>query len=220
MMKLKLLQQKLVKTSVIVAGVVAALGAGAYGIYMWSDSLQQDFTKIEREARSMQSDVSMRENKAFEAEKYMGLYRQIDQSDESAKRSELDRDKAQKWISQVAAELRLTNLDGTFNPVVNVESEEFKRNTLVATTSKVTLTFGALSDEQLYRFVQAIAEDFPGYVRITKVTFERRGKIDDSTLINASKGTFPELVTGAVEFQWIAVKKAPSATTPQDGGMQ
>lgn len=213
MMKFKALQQKLVKTSAITVTAVCALGAAAYGVYMWSDSLNQDFTKAEREARNLRNDLNMREDKAIEAEKYIGLYAEIQEGDESSKRSDLNRDKAQRWISEVAGQLQLSNLNGTFDPVVNIESAEFQKKTLQAITSKVTLTFAALSDEQLYRFVQAISKDFPGYVRITKVTIERKGSIDDTTLINAGKGIFPELVEGSIEFQWIAVKK-PVAEEP------
>lgn len=221
MMKQKILQQRLTKMSIISAAIVAALGAGAYGVYAWNDSLEQDLAKAERDVRTVQSDFSLREQKIIEADQYMGVYQELIRDDAQEKLSDLNRDKAQQWISATALEYQITNLNGNFDPVTPLNNPEFHKKTLQGITSRVTLSFGALTDEQLFRFVNAIATRFPGYVKITKVSFEKKGPINDETLLAAGRGNFPELVTGTVDFNWIAVKKPAQEQTPnaQEGQM-
>lgn len=220
MIKYKNLRQKLVKTAIVTTVTASLLGAAAFGAYTWYSSVEQELRRAEGSVQSARNDLMSRQNKASEAEKYMGLYQQLIGDSEQEKLSDLNREKAQKWISSIAKELHMSKLEGDFDPVTDIQAPEFKKTTLHGVNSKVRLTFGAMSDEQLYRFVQAIARDFPGYVRITRVNFEKKGEIDDAALVAAGRGNFPELVSGSIEFNWIAVKKnaqADNANQNQQG---
>lgn len=217
MMKHKLLQQKLNKLSIIAVAGLSALGAATYGVYSWSSSLDQEFKKTESDLRNFSGDLSLRRQKSDEADKYLGLYQKLVSEEEQEKLLNLNRDKAQKWISAKAAELRISNLTGSFDPVTPIDSPEFKKKTLQGIASKVSLTFAAMTDEQLFLFVEAIKTDFPGYTEITKATFEKKGDIDDDILLAAGRGSFTELVSGSIEFNWIAMKKLTPGAVANEG---
>lgn len=216
-MKFKALQQRLIRISVIAAVIVAVLGAGLYALQSWSESLAIEHRQIQSRLSATRSDIATRESKAMDAEKYMGLYKTLISSSEQDKLADLNRDKAQDWISEAASELQLSELNGAFDPVVNIDGANFKKKTLQGVTSKVTLTFSALTDEQLYRFLEAVIVDFPGYVKVNKVVLEKKGDINDAILIAAGRGKFVPLVSGQLEFNWIAMKKnAPESSSSEE----
>lgn len=220
MSKYRDLQQRLIKVSIIAVATVSAFGAFFYALYTWQDSLAADYKKVQIRLRTARSDIAVREQKADDAEKYMGLYETIMGASEQDKLGELNRNKAQDWISNAAAELQLGDLTGVFDPVVSLDSGAFKKKTLQGVTSKVTLNFSAMTDEQLFKFMEAIIVDFPGYVKINKVSIDKRGDIDDAALLSAGRGRFTDFVSGTMEFNWIAIKKLEATPPPANDYMQ
>ena len=206
-MKAQTLKKQLIKVSILALIATSASAAAAYGIYAWSSGLQEEARVAKNNLSRALGDVTSRQLKNEKAQEYLELYLKITGESEQAKISDLNRDKAQAWLKQAALQNNITNLEGAVDPIKPIASESFKKKTFEGITSKVTLKFGAMTDEQIYRFVEAILTRFPGYVKITRFELIKEGEITDDVLIAASRGTFPDLVTGIVEFNWIGIRE-------------
>lgn len=219
MMKYQVLHKQLVKISIIALVVVFASAAVAAGIYAWSSSLDDEVQAAQSKVNTARSELTSREEKTREAKQYLDLYKQITGTSEKSKLSDLDRDKAQLWISGTAKKLDLINLEGSFEPIAPIASPAFQKKTLQGIVSKVTLKFSAMTDEQLYRFIEAISTGFPGYIKIEKLEVQKKGEITDDVLRSAGAGKFPALVDGMLEFNWIGIKEA-SPQVNENAGQQ
>lgn len=219
MMKAQTLKKELIRLAIIAAVAVSASGAVAYGIYSWSSGLQTEAQAAKNKLSRAQGDVRGREAKNREANEYLELYRKITGDSETEKISELNREKAENWIQQTAFQYNIMKLEGAVDPITPIENPEFHKKTFEGITSKITLKFSAMTDEQIFQFMNALLTRFPGYIKITRVVLTRQGEITDATLVAAGRGQFPDLVTGEMEFHWIGVREVPEGTARQaDGG--
>lgn len=207
MVKSQALKKKLIKTSIIMLVAVSASAAIAYSVFAWSSSLQEDARKAENKLNAARRDVSSREIKNADARKYLELYKRITGESEQAKISDLSREKAQLWLKELARQTGVVNLQGSFSPVTPMKDENFRKKTLEGISSEVKLEFSAMTDENAYRFLNAVLHRFPGYVKVTAFTLTRDGEISDSVLVATGRGEIPALVKGSMDFYWIGVRE-------------
>lgn len=217
MVKYQALRKNLIKISIIVSVLVLVSSVVAYSTHAWYSGKQADARRAQGQLNTAEGEVNSRGLKNEDARKYLELYRQITGESEQAKISDLSRDKAQLWLRSVANANDIMNLKGSFEPVQDIPAASFKKKTLAGIASLVKLEFGAMSDEQIFHFVQAILDRFPGYVKINTFTLERGGEITPDTLRNAGRGQFPELVKGKMEFYWVGVREVDPDAAQQGG---
>lgn len=215
MIKAQTLKKKLMKISIIASVVVLVTGAAAYGVFAWSSGLVDEAKDAKNKVNRARGDVTNREAKNKEAQEYLELYNQITSDSEQNKISDLNRDKAEEWIKRTAIEHNILNMTGSVDPIAPIASPAFKKKTFEGITSTVELKFGAMTDEQVFRFVDALLKNFPGYVKIDSFTITKRGEITQTVIQQAQRGQFPELVVGELQFHWIGVREVPTAS-PQN----
>lgn len=212
MIKAQALKKELIRLAIVAAVAVSVSGAVAYGIYTWSSGLQAEAQSAKNKLNQAQGDVRGREEKNREATEFLELYRKITGDSETEKISELNREKAENWIQQTALEYNIIKLEGAVDPIAPIENPEFRKKTFEGITSKITLKFSAMTDEQIFQFMNALLTRFPGYIKMTRVDLTRQGEITDATLVAAGRGQFPDLVTGEMEFHWIGVREVPEGS--------
>lgn len=208
MIKTKILQKRLIKWSLGLLLVLAGLGGATVVLYNYNASLEAEQKKLQAKVNTIKKDISTSETKAQDADKYLQLYEKIRGTDEAARLVALDRDVAARWISDVAKRYALSDFDGSaFSPIIVIANKDYQKKTLQGIVSDVSLVFKALSDEQVFRFLEAILEEFPGYVRITGLAITKQEDVTDDMLVAASKGLEPKLVSAKLDFQWIGVQE-------------
>lgn len=207
MVKTQSLKKKLIKLSIVGLVIVSVCAAAAYGVFAWSTSLLDEAKSANSKLSRARGDVSSREQKNREAQGYLELYNEIQGDSEQAKISELDREKAEIWLKEQALRNNIIHLEGSFEPIKPVEASAFKKKTFEGITSKVMLKIGAMTDGQIYRFINSLLTEFPGYIKITSLTMTKQSEITESTLKSAARGNFPDMVKAEIEFNWIGVRE-------------
>jgi type II secretory pathway pseudopilin PulG len=207
MVKLQSLKKQLVKNAIIMLVAVSVTGAIAYSVFSWSSGVQEEAQQAQNRLNNAERDVNSRTLKNEDARKYLELYQRITGDDEQSKISNLNRRKAQEWYSIVSKDLHIRNGKGNFGSETVIAADPFKKKTLQGISSLVKLEFEALTDRQVYAFLDTLLTDFPGYVKITKFSMEKDGEITDAVLRSAGKGNFPNLVKTQFEFYWIGVRE-------------
>lgn len=214
-MKFQMLRKTLIKYSIIMLLAVLVSSVIAYSVFSWSSGLQQEAKRAQSRLNAARGEVSSRESENKSARNSLELYRQITGESEQAKISDLSRDKAQFWLKDIAKQNDIVDLEGSFDPVTPIASTDFKKTTLEGISSLVKLNFAAMTDVQIYRFIEAVLDDFPGYVKITAFTLERTGEVTDSVLRAAGRGEVPKLVKGTMEFYWVGVREVDAQAGQQ-----
>lgn len=212
MAKTQSLKGKLIKLSIVGLVIVSVCAAAAYGVFAWSSSLTDEAKTANSKLGRARGDVSSREQKNRAAQGYLELYNKIQGDSEQAKISNLDREKAEEWLKEQALRSNIIHLEGSFEPIKPVAAAAFKKKAFEGITSKVTLAIGAMTDGQIYRFINSLLTEFPGYIKITKLTLIKQGEITDSTLKAAVRGNFPDMVKAEIEFNWIGVREVAEET--------
>lgn len=208
MAKQKALLKQLIRLSIIMLMATAMLGAGAVFVYSTATSIEQEMRTSESKLNKAMRDITAREEKAKQAEEYMELYRSIQAQKNGDSVAALDREVAQNWALDAGKQMNLSRLDGSFEPVKPIASPAFKKDTLEGISSRANLTFGAMTDEQIYKFMAAIANHFPGFIKFESLKLFKTGTIDDSVLRQISSGEKPVLVDGELIFHWVGVREA------------
>lgn len=218
MIKLKSLQKRLIKLTIVSFAVVGLLGAGAAAVYFWNADLQVEKAKSQSKLTSTRRDITAREEKAKEALRFQELYKEIQAKEGSAELESLNREVGQKWIAEVGNIHRLTALSGKFNAIRPVANPSFKRGSTEVILSEVDLNFSAMTDEDMIQFVEALYRDFPGYVKIKSLELKRNNDISDEALVGLASGRRPELVSGQMLFSWMGVKEVVAEEASKEEG--
>ena len=211
MLKQKALQKKLIKTAVIVLAITAVLGTGAIYIYSWATGVSEEFVQAERQLRNTEREITAKETKAADAEKYVELYEALNKED-GRTATALNREIGQKWLQQVGTDIGLLGLEGNFDPIQPIGGK-FEKEYVEGITSRVRLSIKGITDEQLIQFLGAIEEQFPGFVKLLSFQLTRQASITNNFLRQVSNGYPPVLVSGEVEFEWVGLREvtAPEA---------
>lgn len=206
MAKIGVLKSRLIKLSVVAVVSAALSAAAAAGIYAWYGQLDQEKRTAESQLNAARRDITSQEEKSRQAESYLDLYREI-KSGNSKIGGGLNREQAQEWITKTALHYELTDLAGDFEPIAPIQNPEFQKQTLEGLSSKVSLSFSAMTDVQLYGFLEKLVEEFPGYVKLESLELKKKGDITPAVFEQVGKGEIPELATGKVVFHWIGVRE-------------
>lgn len=221
MSKQTILQKQLVKTGLIATIGVAVLGAIVIAVYTWSSSLDEDLNRAQSQLSGTRNDTVTRQEKNEQAHKYLDVYKKISGKNQDSRLAGLNREIAQTWIAKAAQHYGLVSLDGSFEPVAELSRPEFKKTTLQGISSKVQLKVGALSDEDIFRFMESLLTDFPGYVKIENVLISKKADITPEVLTAISAGDIKPIVEATIDFQWLGVREIKKKDSPPvEGGAQ
>jgi len=112
----------------------------------------------------------------------------------------------QKTIEDIAIKDNIINLTLNFSPVI-VAQDAFKRENLTVYTALITLTFNTITDINIYKFLDDLKNELPGFVVIQKLNFKRIKKIDENFLKTLSTMNIPSAVDGSVEIRIYNLKQ-------------
>lgn len=217
MAKLLHLKHILIKQGIIMSVVVLVSLAFAYAASYWLQGVKEEEQRLASRFRAVEGEISQRAGKNADAVKYLELYERITGASEQEKISDLKRERAQHWLLETAQALDVKNLEGTFEPVITMDAPAFKKKTLQGIYSLVKLRFNAMNDLTALHFVETVLNDFPGYVKCTRLLISRKNNITNTVLQEAAKGKFPEMVSVELEFFWIGVREVAQTPAAAEG---
>lgn len=204
-MRYLMLKQKLIRTGLIMGGVLVACGIVTAGIsYFHSDAVARK-QQLEGQVQSSRGEATRLQAQYVKAKESLQLYDAINKRNENAG-LDLNRDNAKRILDLLKERYLINNLSVTVSPVTAVGAAELQKKSLSIYASDVELKFDALTDENLYGFINAIKPRFPGYIRITKFQIERLADLDTTTVALLRRGELPSLVGGELSFKWYGIK--------------
>lgn len=211
-MKSNAIKKRLLMESVGVGLLLAFLGGSAYFLSMlYDDALQQSAT-LETQMNAITTEATTLKERYSRIKDNADLYYEIVQKSNTDGFA-LSRQVIRKKFDQYKALYFLSNLKLSMGPTTEMTGPKYKRNTQIMVSSDITVSFEALSDEDVYSMMHAVERDFPGTVKTTRFTLSRKNKLTDEALLTITQsGQYP-LVSGQWLFTWIGIKPIETDAT-------
>ena len=219
-MKVNRLKRKLNKDALYATAIFVLVSIIAGLTWMKAMQDEQEIQRIKGEISNLDADYLRTRDKIDKAKKQLTDFMALPEN--KIPTANVDTD-ITSWIREAREPLlklknsyKLNSLDLSLTPPTELKDGAFKRDSVMAISSKVTLKFDAASDELIFSFVDDLINHFPGYVRVESIDITRSGEITETMLSQViAQGTAPSLVNGTLVFEWVKlkhiIKSAPGA---------
>lgn len=201
-------------TSVV---VLAVLGALAYGASLLGDDKQQEERQLSSAVQSVRSEATTMKNQIDKARASLKLYNDLNATNQNAGFT-IDRERGRKLLDALKAEYKLTSLSVTMSPVTEDKEVAGNSKTVNVMATDIRLDFTGISDENALTFLAAMKREFPGYVRIKKITLSRDKEIGSDVVATVREGRVPPLVKGEITARWLGIKSTAPVTPGANSG--
>lgn len=210
-LKKESIRQGIITCSIIVLCVAGYLYLGAY-----SNTLNQEKSTIQKDITATNSRIVNFQRKQQEYEEAKKLWATL--SDNQKKRSGIILANAQQLLENLKNQYALGGFKADISKPEELK-DIYKTETTVVVSTKVDLTFDALTDESIFSFIGALSRGLPGYVKILSLQISREGNIGPVLLKNLQEGKYQSVVQGRLSFYWRDLKDvSEDAKAPGKGG--
>jgi len=206
------IKKRIVLESSVAGGVIVALLLGLFGAITYVSHMEEEKSAKEAEVSSVKQQIIEYGKNTKIATESLTKFHTLSSDRYNAKI--LDRQSATEIIQKLKADYNISTLKLKIKPVDDVKQKEYDTPTVSLVYSLIELDIGAMSDESVLRFMQAVERNLPGFIIVNKLTLMRKGEISDETLKGISAGSLPELASASLSMYWFAFKpkdnKAPA----------
>ncbi|MFW0777973.1 MAG: hypothetical protein ACN2B6_09690 [Rickettsiales bacterium] len=205
-MKFQQLKRQLIFEGSFAGAILAVIGGGTYFI----STMQDEYISRKRNMEAQVSAVTNETNGL--REKYIRVQNDIDLYEKVMRLNEEDMLSHTMGIADhlnreyeythnlVGGETQLNIAEPTAH-----EDAKYKRKTSVLMTTDATLRFQAANDEDVYRFMRDIQENYPGAVSFTGIQLERVSGLTDEALRSITQNGSYNLVESTINFKWYGI---------------
>lgn len=212
--KLQFLRKRLIRETFIYIGLFVFEIAAAYFLLSLRDSYIEEGNALVGQMSSLNGQTTSLKDQFDKAQKSMPIYLEISKKRDEAGLS-LDRQKVKDTVDKLKDQHYMPSMRLSVSPVADSKEARMVRKTAQMITSEVGIRFEAVSDEELFAFIQAVPKELPGAVRMVKFGFNRINPVsDDQLLAITQKGAVP-MVSGEMQFLWMGIR-AVDPNAPKD----
>ncbi len=207
----KLLTEKkhMIKMSVI-AVICCVLSAGIiFGTMQYKSSIEDDLKIIKDDTSKISNKIrNLEQNRKSSQEAYK-RFKNINTnrrpSTDNYTTSVSRQIVAKSILTKLSDKYKFTNIFPRLTPP-EVSKDHAVEEGLEIIASTLSLRFEGMSDELVYAFIEEAQENFPGYLKLTRLNISRKGDIDPD-IINKIKVTnsYLPLISGTLDFKWYTV---------------
>lgn len=206
--KCDILRKKLIINGIVASVIFLALLTSGIMLSNYSDDTAGEKQAKENENQTKQAEANTLKtkiNKLGEFSEAYALYTQYHNKDLSLNRSTVT-----NILNRLREKHHLVNLEATISPISDTkEITDIKSSTVLK--SQVKLSFGALTDNSIYNFIEAIQSEFPGIVVIDSLRFSKKSSLSREVLLNLNSHKITPMVSGELSFFWVGIKSNDSA---------
>lgn len=219
-MQIKLLQQKILKESIVGLLALLLLGGLYFGLMTLSQEYTNEISTLERTTNETIARTNLYRDQFVKVQKNMALYREA--LDQILSKTLLIEDYNSARIK--LEELKARYLLGGKMPLLMgspeyIKGTEYKEMQEVISKRNVSLTMSALTDEDIFGFVNALYHEMPGMVQITGFSISRASLLTDQGLRSIVETGEHPLVSAEIKFNWFGIRDlgdVPSAPAVKD----
>lgn len=217
MNKFKTMRKKAAIEFGIAVGVIAVFSGAYMGVSSMVASAEETKNQLQSRISQLQGETASARERLESADASAALYAKIASSRSRDVALPITRDELTNVLSTVKDIHRLSKLNMELSPFEAFTNEDLTAMEVKASKAAVKLTFGGMSDQHLFSFIERLNRDLAGFAKLTKVSLTRSLAFDIDMMRQVSRGSEPEMVTGDVEFDWYGFSRddvpEPAAAT-------
>lgn len=194
----------IIETSVILA-VLSCFSGCTYFLTTVSDDFTQKKNMLDSQLASTTNEKRTLEEKYSRLQKHRDLYDYV-LAKQSSDQLYISRQLLRKKVNEFKPRYFLNDLSVTMTPAQELAGAPYRYGTGVIVSSDLTVNFDALTDEDVYSLMQAIEDEFPGAIKMTKFSISRQQKVTDDSLRAIARNGQYSMVKGAIEITWFGIK--------------
>ena len=212
-MQIRTIKQKMLKEGALAVALLAVLGGMTYFFDDYHNSYMSEVQQMKNSVDKITLETRNLREKFTKVQKNADLY------------AEYTRQSADDGLSLSRAlvakkfeEFRYKYFIGDDTKIVVSKPEPLKdakynRPTTQVLSSTVSVNFDAMTDEDIYAFVQALGNELPGIAKFRSFSIKQDAKITDEVVKNITRTGKQKLVSGTIDFTLYGiqpiVKEAP-----------
>ena len=203
--KLQSLRKLLIKESLIYLGLFVFEIGSAYFLLTLRDGYIEEGGTLTGQMTSLVNQTRSLQDQYVKAQKSMPVYLEISKKRDSAGLS-LDRQKVKDTVDKLKDSHYMPAVRLSVSPVADSKDTRMIRKTAQVITSEVGIRFEAVSDEELFAFIQGLPRELPGALRITKFSFNRTNAVSDDLLLAITQKGAVSMLSGDMQFLWMGIR--------------
>lgn len=203
--KLQFLRRRLVRETFIYIGLFVFEIAAAYFLLSLRDSYIEEGSALVGQMNTLNSQTTSLSDQFKKAQQSMPVYLEISKKRDDAGLS-LDRQKVKDTIDKLKDQHYMPSMRLSVSPVADSKETRMVRKTAQMITSEVGIRFEAVSDEELFAFIQTLPKELPGAVRVTKFSFNRINPVNDDQLLAITQKGAVAMLSGDMQFLWMGIR--------------
>lgn len=203
--KLQSLRKRLIKETFIYLGLFVFEIGSAYFLLTLRDSYIEEGGTLTGQMAALSGQTHSLQDQYVKAQKSMPVYLEISKKRDSAGLS-LDRQKVKDTIDKLKNTHYMPSVRLSVSPVVDSKDSRMVRKTAQMIASEVGIRFEAVSDEELFAFIQGLPRELPGALRMTKLSFNRTNAVSDDLLLAITQKGAMSMLSGDLQFVWMGIR--------------
>lgn len=202
--KLADLKKNLIILGAIYAVLLTIAGAGYWLLNNMQEAKERQFDKIQRQVNTQNSKVVELQQKIQEFREAEKLWETL--KTKHAIREGLQFDLAKETLNELERKYHFSEpIKIDLSPSIEL-SDVYQTKDITIVSSNVQIKFSAVTDEFVFRFIEALQVYFPGYINIESFDLRRASSVNDEALNRIYRGELPSLVSAELLFKWQDLK--------------
>lgn len=215
MKKFQAERKKLIAEAVKVAIGVGICGGVYAAAAIWSSSALQSKTDAENRVAQQRVEIANLNTKIDTAASSQKIYVEVVDTRKNESFT-IDNDQVREVLQKLIKQYRLSVRDKLeYSAERKIVPSGIAITTPMMVRQDTKLSFSAISDLQVYGFVQALSRELPGIVRFTKFSVTRKNPLDEAAFQQLALGKPVYTVEAEMTFDWYGF--IPAAAAPQTG---
>ncbi|MDX1975309.1 MAG: hypothetical protein SFT92_06495 [Rickettsiales bacterium] len=205
-MKHKETQKKLLQESGVFLAVLVVLSGLSYFLNVLSDDYAKEINELERQTTETVMEANKLKDQFLKVQANSGLYREAMQKILGEQLSISNRQAIRVKFEELKTRFFLSNVRLTVSAVQDVPGHNYKSLKDAVVKSEVVISADALTDEDIYSFMDALQTELPGITQVNQFSITRASRPTDAALRNiVDTGQFL-LVSSNIKFNWFGLK--------------
>lgn len=204
-MTLKQLRNGLIIRGVIYLVVLGVASQVFFFLTRSEEELQQKYSWLKNDINSLNSKLQNLNKKTLEFAEIVKVWEGMSESQKSLQGLRSRINQAKDLIDALEKDYSLQTTTSFSKP--KELGDEFATGTTVVVSSDVNISVKAYSDADIFNFVHALTNDFPGYVQVRTFKIKRDNQVSKPVLRQIAAGKDSYLVDAEVAFVWYDLKE-------------
>lgn len=201
--------QKNIKQLLIKFGIVDLILLGIVGfLYIYSDSLGDDYYSLKSRASSLESEIRQKNNTYFDAEENLESFLRISNN---RLPTETGYKESYQRIKQILPNIeKFKDLYSfkklTFTLGKIEENRDYSKTNFDAYSGSLSLYFEGASDQFVFSFINDLKNSMPGYLKIDDFYISKKEDLSNIGVRSFLTVKNFYFVTGKIDLNWITFK--------------